>query len=77
MSTKKKKREGYNQQDHRHCIICGHVISPERDPPVCEGLCEEELMKRQKRSRIFNVVWLIMVFGLLIAILMMGLLPVR
>jgi len=68
-STKRKKYEGLNVSNHRHCIICGSVVPPERDPPVCEGLCEEELAKRQKRSRMFNIVWLIMIFGL-IALLM-------
>ncbi|RLF13146.1 MAG: hypothetical protein DRJ68_06955 [Thermoprotei archaeon] len=46
-------------------MICGGVVPPEREPPLCEGACEEEFAKRQKRSKIFNIVWLLMIVGLM------------
>ncbi|NHW45256.1 MAG: hypothetical protein HA491_05975 [Candidatus Verstraetearchaeota archaeon] len=36
-----------------------------RNPPVCEGPCEEELMKREKRSKMFSWTWIFMIIGLL------------
>lgn len=71
-AIKRKKVEGSSLPDHRHCIVCGGVVPPSRKPPVCEGQCEEELIKREKRSRTFNLVWMIMIFGLL-ALMFLGL----
>ncbi|MEM4576765.1 MAG: DUF2116 family Zn-ribbon domain-containing protein [Candidatus Nezhaarchaeales archaeon] len=71
-STKKKRAEEVGVSNHRHCIICGGVVPSDRNPPVCEGPCEEELTKREKRSRTFNLVWMLMIFGLL-AIMMISL----
>jgi len=46
-------------------VICGGVVPASRNPPVCEGLCEEELVKREKRSKMFNWMWIFMIIGLL------------
>ncbi|MDI9619923.1 MAG: DUF2116 family Zn-ribbon domain-containing protein [Candidatus Nezhaarchaeota archaeon] len=64
-STKKRRDEGFDVSNHKHCVICGGVVPPEKDPPMCEGTCEEEFMKRQKRSKTFNMVWMLMIFALI------------
>ncbi|MEM0217351.1 MAG: DUF2116 family Zn-ribbon domain-containing protein [Candidatus Nezhaarchaeales archaeon] len=64
-TTRKKKVEGLGLPAHKHCVICGGVVPPDKNPPVCEGQCEEELIRREKRSKTFNLVWMIMIFGLL------------
>jgi len=44
--------------------MCGGVVPASRNPPVCEGLCEEELIKREKRSRMFSLM-IFMIVGLM------------
>jgi len=54
---------------HRHCVVCGKAIEPEKQ--VCSSECEEILIKERKRQRNF----MILMFGILILLLLMMWLP--
>jgi len=54
---------------HRHCIVCGKAIEPQHQ--VCSEECESVLNKERKRQRNF----MILMFGLLIALLVIMWLP--
>ncbi|MDI9646654.1 MAG: DUF2116 family Zn-ribbon domain-containing protein [Archaeoglobales archaeon] len=53
---------------HRHCIVCGKAIEPEKK--FCSNECEETMKREQKRQRNFTLA----MFGLLFILLLMMLL---
>ena len=44
-------------EKHKHCIVCGMPISPDKTPPVCSKKCEFILNRRARRERI---VWMLL-----------------
>ncbi|RLI04423.1 DUF2116 family Zn-ribbon domain-containing protein [Candidatus Bathyarchaeota archaeon] len=50
-------------EKHRHCVVCGISVSPDKEPPVCSKKCEFILKKRMRREKIM---WSILPLPLLI-----------
>ncbi len=61
-------------EDHRHCVICGRVIPP--DKFVCSPECEDVLKEHQKqlmRRRKINMIFLIFILVIFVAIIVASL----
>ncbi|MGP3668202.1 MAG: DUF2116 family Zn-ribbon domain-containing protein [Candidatus Bathyarchaeota archaeon] len=39
-------------EKHKHCIVCGISIDPDKEPPICSKKCEYIWGKRVRRERI-------------------------
>lgn len=56
-------------EDHRHCIICGKAVPPEKFicSPPCEGVFRKH-QKRMARTRIFVLAMFIVFFMLVLVV---------
>jgi len=59
-------------EKHRHCIVCGLPISPEKQPPVCSKKCEFLLKRRERRERIFWSLFMVPLIVLMVLLLILG-----
>jgi len=55
---------------HRHCIVCGKAIEP--DKVFCGDDCKKEYERERKRQRNFTLMMFALLFLLLIFLLFMG-----
>lgn len=60
-------------EDHRHCIVCGKVTSP--DKFLCSPECEEMFERHQeqlKRRRTLTMVFFVVLFVFVILLALSG-----
>jgi predicted nucleic acid-binding Zn ribbon protein len=60
-------------EKHRHCVICGMPVKPDRNPPVCSIKCEVELKRGVRREKLMwtlpFIIIMIMMFLVLLFVL--------
>ena len=55
---------------HRHCIVCGKAIEP--DKVFCSDDCEKEYENERKRQRKFTLIMFAMLFFFLLFLIFIG-----
>jgi len=53
---------------HRHCIVCGKAIEPEKT--FCSDECKMEWEKEKKRQKYFTIFMFFMFLGLLFLLML-------
>jgi predicted nucleic acid-binding Zn ribbon protein len=54
-------------EDHRHCVVCGKSVPPEKF--FCSPSCEEMFklqQRRLRRTRVFTMLFFVIIFVLVI-----------
>jgi predicted nucleic acid-binding Zn ribbon protein len=54
---------------HKHCIVCGKAVEP--DKVYCSSSCEEDMKRGQRKQRNFMIVMMLVFFGLLFLMFML------
>ena len=57
--------------DHKHCIVCGRVVSP--DKMFCSPECEERFKMQQKRVSRMRMYMMLMVGALFLLVIVVSL----
>jgi len=57
-------------EDHRHCIVCGKPVPP--DKLVCSPACEEILRMQRKRYRRMQIYTMALFIVLFLVVLIVG-----
>ncbi len=55
---------------HRHCIVCGKAIEP--DKTFCSDNCQKEYEKERKKQRNFTLMMFALLFLVLMFLMAMG-----
>ncbi len=61
-------------EDHKHCVICGRVVPP--DKFVCSSECEDVLKEHQNqlmRRRKLNMILLVLLFVVFVVLVVTSL----
>jgi len=55
---------------HRHCIVCGKAIEP--DKKFCSDNCQKEYEKERKKQRNFTLMMFVLLFLVLMFLMAIG-----
>lgn len=59
-------------EKHKHCIVCGISIDPDKNPPVCSRKCEYILEKKIRRERVTMTIPFIFLAGFIVIMLLIS-----